>query len=156
MATCTVALIALMQFVKFVGKKISLRTSAWKALQSEAMVTGYAVPGKAMRGRCAWKALRHRICSLTISTGVLPSRQYHCSCLLPRTASPVIVATLRTAFQAVNTLITSIQQGFLRISAPRHYLREFPQRQCRPCATPKSAFRPRANRARSTCPRAVP
>ena len=28
--------------------------SAWKALQSEAMVTGYAVPGKARQGRCAW------------------------------------------------------------------------------------------------------
>ena len=35
---------------------------AWKALQSEAMVTGYAVPGKVRRERRAWKALRHRTC----------------------------------------------------------------------------------------------
>ena len=28
--------------------------SAWKALQSEATVTGYEVPGEAIRRRCAW------------------------------------------------------------------------------------------------------
>ena len=27
---------------------------AWKALRSEATVTGYGVPGGALRGRCAW------------------------------------------------------------------------------------------------------
>ena len=31
-------------FVQFVGKKVEV-LSAWKAVQSEAMVTGYAVPG---------------------------------------------------------------------------------------------------------------
>ena len=56
--------------------------SAWKALRSVATVTGYEVPGKAWKGWCAWKALRHRTWSLNISKGVLPSRQNHCNRLL--------------------------------------------------------------------------
>ena len=34
--------------------------SVWKALQSEAMVTGHAVSGTTRTVRCAWKALRQR------------------------------------------------------------------------------------------------
>ena len=34
--------------------------SAWKALQSETMVTGHAVSGTTRTVRCAWKALRQR------------------------------------------------------------------------------------------------
>ena len=50
--------------------------SAWKALQKRSfLITGDEVLGYAMRGRCAWQALRHWTGSLTISTGVLPSRQ---------------------------------------------------------------------------------
>ena len=33
---------------------------AWKALRSAATVTGHEVSGGTERGRCAWKALRHR------------------------------------------------------------------------------------------------
>ena len=54
--------------------------SAWKALQSVAIVTGYEVPGLSMRERGAWKALRHRTCNLFTATGVLPSRQNYCNC----------------------------------------------------------------------------
>ena len=46
--------------------------SAWKALQSEAMVTGHAVSGSTRTARCAWKALRRRTGSLYIATSVLP------------------------------------------------------------------------------------
>ena len=53
--------------------------SAWKALQSVAIVTGYEVPGLSMRERGAWKALRHRTCNLFTATGVLPSRQDYCN-----------------------------------------------------------------------------
>ena len=74
---------------------------AWKALRSAATVTGYGVPGGALRGRCAWKALRHRRQKQNALTGVLPSRQIFAITWLPRTSSPVTVVSLRTAFQAV-------------------------------------------------------
>ena len=48
--------------------------SAWKALQSEATVTGYEVPGEAIRRRCAWKALRHRKGIKNIAIGVSDSQ----------------------------------------------------------------------------------
>ena len=37
-----------------------LALRAWKALRSAATVTGHEVSGGTERGRCAWKALRHR------------------------------------------------------------------------------------------------
>ena len=40
-------------FVQFVGKKVEV-LSAWKALQSVAIVTGDEVLGQVRRRRCAW------------------------------------------------------------------------------------------------------
>ena len=97
---------------------------AWKALQSEAMVTGHEVLGKKRRGRCAWNFRANESNQVYLNCRVPPKiskkRHYaighgqyhwrtafqaeHLQWLFPRTSSPVIVASLRTAFQAVNTL----------------------------------------------------
>ena len=49
--------------------------TAWKAVRSEAIVTGDEVLGKAWQKRCAWKALRHRTCIITFPQAYcLPGR----------------------------------------------------------------------------------
>ena len=74
--------------------------SAWKALRSEATITGYAVPGGTMRRRRAWKALRHRTGSNLHFLGRSAFQAHRPHNTFPGTSYPVTVATLRTAFQA--------------------------------------------------------
>ena len=45
--------------------------TAWKAVRSEAIVTGDEVLGKAWQKRCAWKALRHRTGFPTVITFII-------------------------------------------------------------------------------------
>ena len=48
--------------------------SAWKAVRSEATVTGYEVPGSSNCNDSAWKAVRLWKCFKSLSCGVVPSR----------------------------------------------------------------------------------
>ena len=77
--------------------------SAWKAVRSEATVTGYEFLGECNRQSSAWNAVRLWKC---LEHNVLwrSAFQAHCSYhAYPSTSCPVIVATLRSAFQALNT-----------------------------------------------------
>ena len=51
-----------------------MNNSAWKAVQSVAMVTGYEVPGRSNCNNSAWKAVRLWQCIKCMSYGVVPSR----------------------------------------------------------------------------------
>ena len=48
--------------------------SAWKAVQSEAIVTGDEVLGEGCCSSSAWKAVRLWRCIMSLSFGVVPSR----------------------------------------------------------------------------------
>ena len=48
--------------------------------------------------RCAWKALRHRTCSLYTAKGVLPSRQNYCNCFF---------RALRTRLPSLRSVVPS-------------------------------------------------
>ena len=51
--------------------------TAWKAVRSEAIVTGDEVLGKAWQKKCAWKALRHWTCFITFPQAYcLPGRSF--------------------------------------------------------------------------------
>ena len=47
---------------------------AWKAVRSEATITGDEVLGGIYRNGSAWKAVRLRKCNQSKSCGVVPSR----------------------------------------------------------------------------------
>ena len=53
---------------------MSKALTAWKAVQSEAIVTGDEVLGGMYRNGSAWKAVRLRKCSQSQPCGVVPSR----------------------------------------------------------------------------------
>ena len=55
--------------------------TAWKAVQSVAIVTGDEVLGIDYGEGSAWKALRQWLCVVSLSYGVVPSRHIVFTCL---------------------------------------------------------------------------
>ena len=72
--------------------------SAWKALQSVAIVTGYEVPGRNCCSNSAWKAVRLWRCLECKSCGVVPSRHLVL-------ASPI--RALRTRLPTLRSVVPS-------------------------------------------------
>ena len=81
-----------------------MRTKAWKALLSEAVVTRDTVPGRYRLISCLEDSTSLHIRATSISVKVLPSRQLFCIDI-PRTSSPVTTASLSTALQADRQLV---------------------------------------------------
>ena len=80
--------------------------SAWKALQSEAMVTGHAVSGSTRTARCAWKALRRRTGSLYIATSLLPYKS--CGVVSSRhVVSAMSIRGLRPRLPSLRSVVPS-------------------------------------------------
>ena len=75
--------------------------TAWKAVRSVATVTGDEVLGEVNDAGSAWKAVRLRKCHMYF--GVVPSRHIVFRIAYPGTSYPVTVATLSSAFQALNS-----------------------------------------------------
>ena len=77
--------------------------SAWKAVRSEATVTGDEVLGECNRHSTAWKAVRLWKCLEynVLWRSAFQAHRYRPA--NPSTSCPVTVASLRSAFQALNT-----------------------------------------------------
>ena len=73
--------------------------TAWKAVRSEAIVTGDEVLGKGCCESTAWKAVRLWRGKL-LWRSAFQAHRLRLTC--PRTSSPVTIATLCSAFQALN------------------------------------------------------
>ena len=120
--------------------------SAWKALQKRSfLVTGDEVLGRTMLERCAWNFRANESNQVYLNCRVPPKiskKRHYATGLcggrtafqaelvqyrLPRTSSPVTIATLRTAFQAVNAisvlLFSSINRFvcFMRFRSPEQF-----------------------------------
>ena len=82
--------------------KIKVLT-AWKAVRSEAIVTGDEVLGESCCNDSAWKAVRLWRCKkehVRWRSAFQAHRPYFA---YPRTSSPVTIAALCSAFQALTT-----------------------------------------------------
>ena len=81
--------------------------SAWKAVQSEAIVTGDEVLGESKRDSSAWKAVRLWKCFKSMSCGVVPSRHVVLVVLIRglRPRSPSLRSVLPSRQIALNEIL---------------------------------------------------
>ena len=84
--------------------------SAWKAVQSEATVTGDEVLGESNRESSAWKTVRLWKCFKSLSFGVVPSRH-----IVPTTLFRALRArllSLRSVVPARHLTLKSTQTSY--------------------------------------------
>ena len=62
-----------------------------------------------MRERGAWKALRHRTCTISSATGVLPSRQNYCNSFF---------RALRTRLLSLRSVVPSRHKRYMNTNVP--------------------------------------